>query len=179
MRTPIIKIIFIAGLVAGTMDMVGALTVYAVLLHKASGMLILQRIASAAIGPAALRGGWATAWCGLLFHYFIAYSFTAAYVLLYPYLPLLRKNRLASGLLYGLLVWLIMNRIVLPLTKIQMAPFQWGAALIGIAILMLCIGLPIAYITDAYYKKRDVEAGSLELATASSSGGEQGARAGS
>jgi hypothetical protein len=83
MRTPIIKIIFIAGLVAGTMDMVGALTVYAVVLHKASVMLILQRIASAAIGPAALRGGWATAWCGLLFHY-LSLSFTAAYVLLYP-----------------------------------------------------------------------------------------------
>ena len=94
-----------------------------------------------------------------------------------PYLPLLRKNRWRR--LARLLVWLIMNRIVLPLTKIHMAPFQWGAALIGIAILMVCIGLPIAYITDAYYKKRDVEAGSLELATASSSGGEQGARAGS
>jgi hypothetical protein len=65
---------------------------------------------------------------------------------------LLQKNKYASGLLYGLLVWLIMNRIVLPLTKIHLAQFQWSNALIGMALLMLFIGLPVAYITDAYYK---------------------------
>jgi hypothetical protein len=158
MRMPTIKVIFLAGLVAATLDMAGALTVYAVLLHKASVIVILQRIASAAIGPAALKGGWATALCGLLFHYIIAYCWAAAYVLVYPHLPLLRKNALASGLLYGILVWLIMNRVVLPLTKVRMAPFQWSAALIGMALLIFFIGLPIAYITDRYYKKRETNA---------------------
>lgn len=153
MRTPPIKVILLAGTVAGTLDLVGTLTVYSVLLHKASAIMILQRIASAALGQTALTGGWAMAWCGLLFHYLIAFCFTTAYVLLYPYLPLLQKNKHASGLLYGLLVWLIMNRIVLPLTKIHMASFQWSTALIGMALLILFIGLPVAYIADAYYKK--------------------------
>lgn len=152
MRPSPIKIILLAGLVAGTLDLVGTLAVYSVLLHKASALFILQRIASAAFGPAALSGGWAMAGCGLLFHYLIAFCFITAYVLLYPYLPLLKKNKHVSGLLYGLLVWLIMNRIVLPLTKIHLAPFQWSNALIGMALLMFFIGLPVAYITDAYYK---------------------------
>jgi hypothetical protein len=74
--------------------------------------------------------------------------------LLCPYLPFLKKHKLASGLLYGLFVWLVMNRIVLPRTKLLIPPFQWSSALIAMALLMLFIGLPVPYITDAYYKER-------------------------
>ncbi len=105
MRTPSIKLIFLAGLIAGTLDILGALTVYSLILHKGSVMLILQRIASAALGQVAFKGGWAMALCGLGFHYIIVYCFTTAYVSLYPYLPFLKKHRLASGLLYGLFAW--------------------------------------------------------------------------
>ncbi len=154
MRTPSIKLIFLAGLIAGTLDIFGALTVYSLILHKGPAMLILQRIASAALGKVAFKGGWAMAVCGLGFHYIIAYCFTTAYVLLYPYLPFLKKHKLTSGLLYGLFVWLVMNRIVLPRTKLLIPPFQWSSALIAMALLILFIGLPVAYITDAYYKER-------------------------
>ncbi len=154
MRTPSIKLIFLAGLIAGTLDIFGALTVYSLILHKGPAMLILQRIASAALGKVAFKGGWAMAVCGLGFHYIIAYCFTTAYVLLYPYLPFLKKHKLTSGLLYGLFVWLVMNRIVLPRTKLLIPQFQWNSALIAMALLILFIGLPVAYITDAYYKER-------------------------
>jgi len=154
MRTPSIKLIFLAGLIAGTLDIFGALTVYSLILHKGPAMLILQRIATAALGKVAFKGGWAMAVCGLGFHYIIAYCFTTAYVLLYPYLPFLKKHKLTSGLLYGLFVWLVMNRIVLPRTKLLIPPFQWSSALIAMALLILFIGLPVAYITDAYYKER-------------------------
>ena len=98
MRTPF-KLILLAGLIAGTLDILGALTVYSLILHKGSVMLILQRIASAALGQVAFRGGWGMAVCGLGFHYIIVYCFTTGYVSLYPYLPFLKKHRLASGLL--------------------------------------------------------------------------------
>jgi uncharacterized membrane protein YagU involved in acid resistance len=87
-------------------------------------MLILQRTASAALGKVAFKGGWAMAVYGLGFYYIIAYCFTTAYVLLYPYLPFLKKHKLASGLLYGLFVWLVMNRIVLPRTKLLIPQFD-------------------------------------------------------
>ena len=155
MRPPLIKVILLAGVVVGTLDIAGTLMVYSVLLHKMPAIMILRRIASAALGQTALSGGWTMAWCGLFFHYVIAFCFTTAYVLLYPYLSFLQKNKYISGVLYGLLVWLIMNRIVLPLTKIHMATFQWSTALIGMALLIFFIGLPVAYITDAYYKKNE------------------------
>jgi hypothetical protein len=154
MRMPSMKLILLAGLVAGTLDILGALTVYSLILHKGTIILILQRIASAALGQVAFKGGWAMAICGLGFHYIIAFCFTTAYVLLYSYLPFLKKHRLASGLLYGLFVWLVMNRIVLPRTKLLIPHFNGAQRLSPMALLMLCIGLPVAYITDAYYKGR-------------------------
>ena len=57
MRTPSMKLILLAGLVAGTLDILGALTVYSLILHKGPIMLILQRIASAALGQVALKVG--------------------------------------------------------------------------------------------------------------------------
>jgi len=150
MRWPILKTMLIAGVVAGTLDMSGALIVYAVILKKATVLLILQRIAAAAFG---LKGGYPMALCGLIFHYIIAFSFATAYVLLYPHQPLMRKNRVISGVLYGLLVWVIMNRIVLPMTKLPLIRFQWSGALIGAALLVFFIGLPVAFITEAGYKR--------------------------
>ncbi len=45
-----------------------------------------------------------------------------------------------------------MNRVVLPRTKLLIPPFQWSSAFIAMVLVMLFIGLPVAYITDAYYK---------------------------
>lgn len=153
MRWPILKTILIAGAVAGTLDMTGALVTYAVILHKATVLLILQRIAAAVFGLGALKGGSAMALWGLIFHYIIAFSFAAAYVLLYPRLSLMRKSRLMSGFLYGVLVWVIMNRVVLPMTRLPAITFQWTGALIGMALLIFFIGLPVAFIADAGYEK--------------------------
>ncbi len=91
MRAPSIKLILPAGLIAGTLDILGALIVYSLILHGGPVILILQGIASAALGQVAFRGGWATAVCDLGFHYIIAYCFTTAYVLLYPYLHFLKN----------------------------------------------------------------------------------------
>ena len=87
LRTPSIRLILLAGSVAGTLDMLSALIVYSFILQRGSVMLILQGIASAALGQIAFKGGWAMAVRGLGFHYIIAYCFTTTYVLLYPYLP--------------------------------------------------------------------------------------------
>jgi hypothetical protein len=57
MRTPSIKLIFLAGLIAGTLDIFGALTVYSLIMHKGPAILILQRIASAALGKLLLKAG--------------------------------------------------------------------------------------------------------------------------
>jgi len=174
-HTPIIKIIFIAGLVAGTMDIIGALTVYAVLLHKASVMLILQRIASAAIGPAALRGGWATAWCGLLF---IISSPTVLRPPTFCSTPIcLCFERITSKRFTLRPRGLADNESNCPaLNENPDGPISMGCGADRHRIADALHRVARCLHPGCLLQKREREAGSLELATASSSGGEQGAR---
>lgn len=143
--------ILLTGLVAGTMDILGAIIVYAGIYGIVSAMQIVQLIASGILGKDAFAGGTQTAILGLALHYFIAFSWTIIYFLMFPYIPFLRKQKIISGLLYGVVVWIIMNLGVLPLSRVNQAPFNWSGAIVGAAILMVCIGLPISLLVSRYY----------------------------
>lgn len=147
--------VFLSGLVAGTMDIVAAFTVYAFILHKTTPTKILRSIASAIFKKDAYTGNSSMVFFGLGMHYFIAFSFAWFYFVIYPYFPFLKKNAAISGLFYGIFVWLIMNLIVLPIFFPGIPenhldfPF-----LISIIILILCVGFPISFITKKYYSFR-------------------------
>ncbi len=145
-----VKTILLAGFVAGTLDILAAIVVYSLVMGKATAMQILQSIASGAFGKQAFAGGWEMALCGLVFHYIIATSWAAAFVLISRYLSFLRNQKVISGLLYGVIVWVGMNLVVLPLSNVNKAPLRWDSVLIGMIILMLCVGLPISLITHKY-----------------------------
>jgi len=49
-------------------------------------------------------------------------------------------------------VWLIMNRIVVPLSRIPGGPFNLKNALIGLSIIIVAIGLPLSFMAYRYYK---------------------------
>jgi hypothetical protein len=106
---------------------------------------IFQFIASAVVGPAALQNP-AYAWLGLLFHYLIAASFTASFLLLFARVKLLRWNWAVSGIVYGAVIWAIMNVVVVPHTNVPRWGYTFKSALIDGSILMVCIGLPAAFI---------------------------------
>ena len=88
---------------------------------------------------------------GLLFHYLIATSFAAIFVWLYLKIGFISKNVILSGLIYGLIVWVVMNQVVVPLSSVNQQPFEWSGAIKAMLILMFCIGLPIALITKKFY----------------------------
>jgi hypothetical protein len=57
------------------------------------------------------------------------------------------------GLLYGVLVYLFMNFVVVPSSKIvQRATPTLSARLIAMLIIMFCIGLPISLIVRRFSK---------------------------
>ncbi len=146
------KTITVAGLVAGTLDILAAILVYSVIQQATTPTLILQFIASGIFGKAAFAGGWTMAFYGLIFHFFIALSFATAYFLAFPYFSFFKTRKMLAGLVYGLFVWMIMNMTVLPLVFQRMPAFQWEGAITGIVILMLCVGLPVSFITHKYYQ---------------------------
>lgn len=144
--------IFLSGLIAGTLDIIAAISVYAFILKKTTAIKILQSIASGIFKKEAYTGGSSMAFYGLGLHYFIAFSFAIFYFVVYPHLSFLKKNALISGIFYGIFVWIIMNLVVLPIVFPLLPEKHFDLPLIlSIIILIFCIGLPIAFIAKKFY----------------------------
>ena len=146
------RTIILTGLLAGTLDAIAAIVV-----SQASPAAVFKFIASGAFGAGkAFSGGDIMIVWGVLFHYFIALSWTGLFFFMYPALPWIRKNKYITGLLYGIFVWIMMNRVVIPLSEIPQRPFNLKGALTGMSILMVAIGLPISILTHRYYLRKGI-----------------------
>ncbi len=159
--------ILIGGLIAGALDISYA-CIFSYLRSGRKPIVILQSVASGALGRSAFDGGAKTAALGLFFHFLIALIAAAVYYFAsralrvmvaidYESLPVQRRTTaVLCGLLYGILVYAFMNCVVLPLSAIHSRTFPWSypkSVLIGgLLIHMLGIGLPIALITRKYSK---------------------------
>ena len=148
------KTILLSGFVAGTLDMLGAILVYSVIMKKVTAVQVLHGIASGAFGKTAVGGPAIMALIGLAFHFIIAYCFAIGYFIVYPHIPFLHKHKIIIGLLYGIFVWAVMNLIVVPMSNAYHGPFAWPSAIRAASILMICIGLPISLITSRYYSSK-------------------------
>ncbi len=151
MEKPLLKNILFAGLIAGTLDISAAI----LLLANGKAVGTLKYIASGVFGKDAFTGGNEMVAWGAFFHYLIAMSFAAFYFLIYPRLSFLRQNKWVNALIYGLFVWATMNLLVVPITHITQNSFNWVSALKNMAILVVCIGLPISLLADRFYKNQN------------------------
>jgi len=155
--SPAAKSLFIAilmtGLLAGSLDALSATVNFWVHGQKDSAR-IWRFVASAALGPSVRTGGMGIVLLGLFFHYLVALSFTTFYFLLYPKMPVLAKNKIVSGLLYGIFVWIVMNLVVVPLSYIGKFPSTLESVITNILILMVMIGLPVAWGAARYYGRK-------------------------
>jgi hypothetical protein len=145
------KTILMAWLTAGCLDLLAAIIVYSLIMQRVTTMRLLKGIARGALGNTAYEGGIGTALAGVAFHFTIAFCFAVFYFFIFPYVPFLKKQKIISGLLYGIFVWCVMNLAILPLLKIAPVPTKWDSIVRGAVILMFCIGLPISLIVSGYY----------------------------
>lgn len=136
-----------AGLLAATLDIVTAIIVFGLLRGTATPLQILQSVASGVLGKAAYADGWATGLLGLGLHYLIALGWAALYVLAARAWPALRRRWALSGAGYGALVWAVMNLLVVPLSRVGRGPLTPAGIVINLTILILMVGLPIAWVT--------------------------------
>ena len=105
------------GLIAGVLDIVYAITAFGPLSYNVPAMRILQSVAAGAIGRDASRAGeWGTAMLGLGLHLMIAIGMAAVFVLAATRLSFLLRPTVLWGVLYGLLLWVAMNYIIVPLS---------------------------------------------------------------
>lgn len=149
------KVIFLGGVIAGTLDLIAA-CVSAWLRTRTTPIRVAQFIASGAMGQAAFTGGNKTVLLGVAFHFLIATVATAVFYLASRKLRVLIERPVAMGLLYGVLVYLFMNFVVLPRSAItQRGTPTLSARAVQALIIMFCVGLPIALIVRRYSKHND------------------------
>ena len=141
--------ILYGGLVVGVLDLLLAFTLYGLVL-RVPPLRIFQSVAAGVIGrTAATEGGIRTFLLGILLHFIVATCIAAVYYLASLLLPVLIRNAVLSGLIYGIIAYFGMKYVVVPLSAIG----QIGrlprlpiliTELVGHALL---VGLPIALLT--------------------------------
>ena len=142
------------GLFAGTLDITDNLIFNQ--LRGITPKMVFQYIASGLIGPsAAVQGGAATVALGVAIHYAIALTWTAIFYAASRRLVVLSKRPVLSGLVYGGIVYVVMNYIVLPMTaaphlRHRITP---AARINAILALLLFIGLPISLLVRINAKR--------------------------
>lgn len=152
-RPSALKTILIAGIIAGILDIIAAIVVSNVR-NNVEPIRVLQAIASGVFGKEAFKGGNTMAAYGLAFHFLIATIWAIIYFIVYKLFLFVRKGPvLLNGFIYGLFVWVMMNRVILPLSKFRQGVFKWENALINMAILVFMVGIPIAYIVHQRMKR--------------------------
>jgi len=137
--------ILLGGLVAGAFDITYAMVI-SYLRRGVSPVRVLQSVASGWLGPASFEGGMSSAALGLASHFFIALTAAAVYVLASRYLPILVRQPVLCGAVYGLGIYVVMNYVVIPLSRVPPRPgppafIVWGT---GLLVHMFLIGVPIA-----------------------------------
>jgi len=153
-----------AGLIVGTLDILSAFIYYFIKTGDKNVFIVLQAVASGLFGKEAFSGGNKMMIAGLILHYLIAFAFTIFFFWLFPKIKPLSKNKILVGLIYGIFVWMVMNLVVVPLSTIGARPFTMVNVLINVIILIVCIGLPLSFMANTFYKKEN-----LNSATANSS----------
>jgi len=144
----IIKYILLTWLLCGTLDGLSAI----VLNPKVPPAVIFKYISSGFFGKPAYAGGTDMVVTGVLFHYFIALVFTTLLFRFYCFFIDTFKNKYGLMIIYGLLIWAVMNLIVVPLSHVKPQSFEITGVLKNMGALIFAFGIPIPLIASQFFK---------------------------
>lgn len=146
------KQIIIATIIAGCLD-IAAACLQAYISNGVSPDIVLKFIASGVFGKQAYSGDIKFILFGLAVHFLIVFACAVTYFFFYARIRFLQKSIWISSLIISVIAWVVTNRIVIPLSKIQPAAFDFNKAIVSILILYFCVGIPIA-ISAKFHKSK-------------------------
>jgi uncharacterized membrane protein YagU involved in acid resistance len=139
----IIWALLAGGAIAGALDILFAISFAAY--NGMAPMRLLQTVASGAFGKAAFSGGASTAVLGLVFHFALSYLWTTVFLVAAWRVPALLRRPLVSGIVFGVVVFLIMRLLVLPFSAFPFpVTFKPLGSTLDLLSHMLLFGVPIA-----------------------------------
>jgi hypothetical protein len=135
--------VLVGGTIAGALDIL-----FAILFAGYSGMAaarLLQTVASGALGNAAFSGGIPTAALGLALHFALSYLWAAVFLLAVWVAPAVVYRPAVSGIAFGVVVFLAMRLVVLPLSAFPFpVTFKPLGGTLDLMSHMFLFGVPIA-----------------------------------
>lgn len=145
------RFLFAAAVVAA-LDISFAATYWVIIRGATTFPRILQSIAAGLLGKSAMQGGTRTVLLGALLHCVIAVGWTAIFLLAARNWRALGQllasqfGALKAGLPYGVIVWLTMNGVIVPLSRTAPAPVHSTWFMVSLVWHAIGVGLPIAII---------------------------------
>ena len=134
----------VGGSIAGALDILFAIT-FAHYRGMAPARL-LQTVASGVLGTAAFDGGIPAAALGLALHFGMSFVWAGIFGVAAVRLPALLRRPLLSGILFGVVVFLAMRLVVLPLSAFPVPiSFKPLATALDLLSHMFLFGVPIAW----------------------------------
>jgi hypothetical protein len=113
--------VFLGGLLIAAGDIAFATTVW--FSWGVAGITrVFQSIAVGVLGKASLEGGVPAALLGAVLHVFMATMFVVACTLVARRAPVLLRKPFVYGPPYGVLLYIIMNFVVMPLSRVGASP---------------------------------------------------------
>lgn len=137
--------ILLGGVVAALLDIALAMSFWW-FYNGASPLVILQSIAAGLLGKESFGGGMGTVALGAFLHLFIACVMAAVYYVGCRRWPALYQRPVFYGAVYGVILYLAMTYVVLPLSQASPLPFipSWFVA--SVASHIVFVGIPIALV---------------------------------
>jgi len=144
------RAILTAGLIVGVLDISSAFVIW---WQRGVGLRRgLQGIAAGLLGANSFEGGLVTAELGLALHFFVAFLVVSVFYLASRRIEFLTIHFVASGVLYGIGVYIVMYWFVLPTAFSTFRHRMWNE-LLAVAIHISLIGLPCALIVRRYSRQ--------------------------
>jgi uncharacterized membrane protein YagU involved in acid resistance len=144
--TQLVWIGCVAGSVAAVVEMIPILLIQGLLLHVGP-LRIFQSIASGLLGAGAYAGGFSSAVLGALLHLLISVVAGLIYAVAASRFDILLKRPVLGGIAYGVIVYLVMSYIVVPLSAVAFKPATNPSLMaMSLAIHIMAFALPISLV---------------------------------
>lgn len=141
-----LRAITLGTLTVGVLDGLDAIIFFG--LRGATPTRIFQAIAAGILGrQAAVQGGLQTALLGVALHFVVAFGIVGTYYLASLKVRALTTHPVICGAIYGVLAYLTMNYVVIPLSAIGPGGPAHPLPVVvnGVLIHIFGVGLPTAY----------------------------------
>jgi hypothetical protein len=143
-----VLIIVAAGIVAGTTNLVAAGAIFGGTMTHG-----FQMIASGLLGEQAFSGGLNAAVLGAVLHFAISIAAAGLYLWAAIRRHALIRHWLIGGVVFGMLAYLVMNLVVVPLSHAANPNFSSGMIAKELLAHTVMFGVPIAGIVRAFARK--------------------------